>query len=1066
MSGGMNFIKGGAGASAIFVRRPVLTIVLNLLIVVAGLAGFTGVEIRELPNIDQPVITVRTTYTGASPETVDKEVTAIIEGAVARVPGVVFISSNSQAGQSNVTVEFDVKTDINVAAADMRNAIGNLRTLPNNTNFLPPTIVKADVGSDAIVRLAATSDQVPIERLTQIVNDLVVDKMTAVDGVADVQIYGDRSPQIRILVDPDALAARKLTVPDVTTALNTVALDSPAGNVQDDNRSIIVRADQSMRKPEDVANIPINPLVKVGDVADVVYGPSEATSSLRYNGQTAVGMGIVRQAKSNALSISAGVHKVVDELNKSLPDGVKLTITSDDAVFIESSIEEVLITLLLATAIVIGIIYLFLRSAKVTLIPALTVPIALTGTIAVIWALGFSINLMTLLALVLATGLVVDDAIVVIENIERQRSLGMGPRAAAVLGAKQVFFAVLATTATLVAVFVPISFFPGITGRLFAEFGFVLAFAVMLSAFVALTLTPMLASRLVGDHSHEPHVSHNPIGRALSAIGERAIAAYTRALDFALGAPAVVVLAALMFGAGAILIFRLLPGELTPPEDRGSVPIFVNAPQGATVQYTADQMREIERIVKPLLDSGVATATFSVAQQSGNGGFMTITLAKWNDRTRSQMEITNQLSRQLQAIPGLLVFARTSNSLGLRGGGQGLQWAVAGPNYNGLADAAQKLILAMEKEGIYENVRLNSDITQPQLSVRVDRERAAAAGVSLTAISNTVQTLLAGTDNGNWYGSQSKNAVKIRTIAPTGLIQDPHGLDFIPLRSSNGKMIPLSSLVKVEESGVAPNLPRQGQRPALPMTAGLAPGVDMKQAIARLDAIAPSILPDGMQLIYTGEAKQLLQTSSGLVTTFAFAMLIVLLVLAAQFESFTSAFILFSTVPFGIAAAVYAIMLSGGSLNLYSQIGLVMLVGLMAKNGILIVEFANQLRDQGQSIRESIRNACLIRLRPVVMTMVATVLGGLPLILRGGAGSEARTALGWIIVGGLGFATVFTLFLTPVSYSLLARFSKARVAEEHRLNQELEAAASTPSRQRPRPVPNDGPDRALPAAAE
>ena len=482
--------SGDGGPMAVFVRRPVLTIVLNLLIVIAGVAAYFGVEVRELPNIDQPVVTIRTIYAGATPETIDKEVTAVIEGAVARTPGVTSISSESEPGQSQVQVEFDPSVDINVAAADLRDAVGNLRSLPNDPNFSPPTIVKADTSSDQIMRVAATSPTMSIEDLTQVVNDRVVPKLAAVEGVADVQLSGDRSPLIRIIVKPDALAARHLTISDLNNALASIATNLPAGSVSDANRTLLVRADLAANAPEEIAAMPINSLIKVGDVADVVLGPADMTTTLRVNGSTGVGIGIVRQAKSNTLSISGRVHAVVDQLNASLPKAVRLNITSDDATFIGGSISEVLLTLLIATSIVVGIIYLFLGSISTTLIPAIAVPITLIGTLAAIWVVGFSINLLTLLALVLATGLVVDDAIVVVENVSRHRALGYRAWAAAVVGTRQVFFAVLSTTATLAAVFIPISFFPGVAGRLFSEFGFVLAFAVILSAFVALTLTP------------------------------------------------------------------------------------------------------------------------------------------------------------------------------------------------------------------------------------------------------------------------------------------------------------------------------------------------------------------------------------------------------------------------------------------------------------------------------------------------------------------------------------------------------------------------------------------------
>ncbi len=1026
--------------ASLFVRRPVLAIVLNLLIVVAGIAAFTDIEVRELPNVERPVITVRTDYDDATPETVDKEVTAIVEAAVARTPGVASISSQSTSGQSRVTIEFNENADIDVAANDLRDAIGNLNSLPDDAD--PPTIVKADADADAIMRLAVTSTSLSIQDLTQLVNDVVVDRLAAVEGVADVELSGDRDPLVQIIIDPSALAARRLTVADVNSALSSVTSDTPTGNISDLNRTLLVRADASAKTADEIGAIQINPSTKVSDVADVVFGPADRTTALRVNGQTGLGLGIIRQAAANTIDISDGVQAAVDELNASLPEGVELRVTSDDAVFIGEAIHEVELTLMLATLIVIAIIYVFLGSARVTFIPAITVPIALIGTLAAMWLVGFSINIMTLLALVLATGLVVDDAIVVIENISRQRSLGLGPRAAAVLGLKQVFFAVIATTATLAAVFIPLSFFPGIAGRLFAEFGFVLAFAVTLSCFVAVTLSPMLASRLIGSHEHEP--SRNPIGRAIESVGTRAAALYQRLLDAALAAPMVVIVATLLFAGAAGVGYTLLPQELTPPEDRGFVPISIQAPQGSTIDYTTEQIRLVEERALPYIRSGEATNLFVNTQRGGSGGFMFLTLAPWSERSRSQMEISAELNRSLQVIPGVQVSARNSNSLGIRGGGQGVAFSVTGPDYAALAEASDKLIRVMEADPTFGTIRLNYDTTQPQLSIRIDRQRATDAGVSVETISSVVQTLLSGKDLGDF--NIGDDPIEIRARVPFGMIQDATALDSIQLRTPEGAMVPLSSFVTFTETAVAPSLPRQDQFRAIPITATLAEGAALGQAMQVVQRLAKETLPPGMGIAFTGEAKELASTSGGVYMTFAFAMLIVLLVLAAQFESFISAFILMAMVPFGLAAAVFAILLSGGSLNIYSQIGLVMIVGLMSKNGILIVEFANQLRDSGQSVHDSIRNAAMVRLRPVVMTMLSTVLGGLPLILRGGAGAEARQALGWIIVGGLGFATIATLFLTPVAYSLLARFAKPRIAEEQRLAEEMAAAA------RPRPL--------------
>jgi len=1047
MSQGENRIVASShGFTALFVRRPVLALVLNLLIVIAGVAAFLGIEVRELPNVDRPVITIRTDYDGATPETVDKEITAIIEGAIARTPGVASISSESDFGDSRITVEFSPSSDINVAANDLRDAIGNLRDLPEDAER--PRIIKADADSDAIMRIAVVSPTMAIQDLTRLVEDRVVDRLAAVEGVADIQVYGDRDPVVQIIIDPEAIAARHLTIADINEALSSVSADVPAGNMSDANRTLLVRSDASARSVEEIGAIQINADTSVADIADVVIGPADRTTSLRINGQTGLGLGIVRQPSANTLTISDNVRAAVDDLNASLPDDVELRVTSDDAVFIGEAIHEVEITLFIATLIVIAIIYIFLRSARVTFIPAVTVPIALIGTLAAMWIVGFSINIMTLLALVLATGLVVDDAIVVIENISRQRSLGLGPRAAAVIGLKQVFFAVLATTATLAAVFIPISFFPGIAGRIFVEFGFVLAFAVILSSVVAITLSPMLASKLIG--SHELEESHNPVGRAVAAAGDRAVALYRRLLDGALAAPMVIIVASVLFAGAAVIGYGLLPQELTPPEDRGFVPVSIRAPEGSTVDYTVDQMRRVEEMAMPVVEGGEATNLFAITRSGGGSGFMFLTLAPWGERERSQMDISAELNRELQAIPGLQISARNSNSLGLRGGGQGVTFAITGTDYATLAEAADTLIATMEDSPLFSNIRLNYDTTQPQLSIYIDRQRATDAGIAVETISSVVQTLLSGRDVGDFYVGD--DPIEIRAQVPYGMIQDPSGLDAIQLRTPQGAMVPLSSFVSFEETAVAPSLPRQDKSRAIPITAGLADGVALGQAMDEVETLAEATLPPGMGIAFTGEAKELAGASGGVYRTFAFALIIVLLVLAAQFESFISAAILMATVPFGVAAAVFAILLSGGSLNIYSQVGLVMIVGLMSKNGILIVEFANQLRDSGQSVGDAVRNAAIVRLRPVVMTMLSTVLGGLPLILRSGAGAEARQALGWIIVGGLGFATIATLFLTPVAYLMLARFSKPRIAEEQRLAEELADAA------RPRALPSDDGD--------
>jgi hydrophobic/amphiphilic exporter-1 (mainly G- bacteria), HAE1 family len=1023
------------GISGLAVRRPVLAIVANLLIVLAGLAAFRGIEVRELPDVDRPVITIRAAYDGATPETIDRQVTDILEGAAARVPGVKSISSTSRSGVSRVVVEFSESVDINVAANDLRDAVGNVeRQLPEDVDDI--SIVKADDNSDAIMRLAATAENLSIQDLTQLVEDDVKDRLSAVEGVAEVSLFGEREPLVRVLIDPNAMATRGISVADLSTALATVASDAPAGSLSAGDQSLLVRADASVKNAEEIEAIKINKSTSIGDVADVVFGPAEETSSIRINGQTGIGLGIIRQAQSNTLEISNGVRAAVAEIDASLPPGVHLRVTSDESTFIGGALSKVLHTLGEATLIVVAVIFLFLRSGRATIIPAITVPIALIGTLAAIYLAGFSINILTLLAIVLATGLVVDDAIVVLENIERHRAMGMGARAAAVLGAKQVFFAVISTTATLAAVFIPISFFQGTAGRLFSEFGFVMAFSVILSAFVALTLCPMLASRILREHEGETAYLKNPLLRWLGSAGARVEGFYHRLLGMALGAPWVVVAASVAFAGVAAVIYTQLPEQLTPNEDRGVIPMSVNAPQGVSISFMDTQMRQIEAVVQPLRDSGEVTNIFlNAGQQSTNSGFVVLTLAPWEERSRSAQDIIKELNPKLQKLAGVQVSTRSANSLGIRGGGQGLRFAITGNDYNALADKAVELQRALEDDAAFDTVTLSYDTTQPELSVVIDRKKASDLGISVDTLGTALATLLDGKELGKYYVGGDE--ISVRAQAPDGMIDDPGDLENVFVRTDAGRMLPLASFVTVSETAVAPELPREGQRRAVPINATLAPGVDLRQAMNALEAVATGHLAPEMGIRYLGEAAALNETSSGVAMTFLFALVVVLLVLAAQFESFVSAIIIMFTVPFGLAAAVFAILLTGGSINIYSQIGLVMLVGIMSKNGILIVEFANQLRERGFRVEDAIREACRIRLRPVVMTMIATVAGGVPLVIMGGAGAEARQALGWIVVGGLGFAAIITLFVTPVAFLLLARFAKPRSAQAERLEAEL-----------------------------
>ncbi len=1020
----------GGALSRLFVRRPVMAVVINALIMVAGLAAFLAIEVRELPSVERPVLSVSTNFAGAAAETVDREVTAVIEGAVARIQGVTGISSSSSVGRSRVTLEFSQSTDLDIATSDVRDALGRVtRSLPDGAD--DPVIRKQDSDAQAVMQLAVTSDTMSVAELSELVEDIVAERLGAIDGVAEVQVYGTRQSSFEIDVDPVKLASHGLTVADVRNAVTTIALDAPAGSLNAPNQNISVRALSEVTSPEDFERLPLRDRVLLGDVASVVFDAAASTSAIRADGRPAIGLGIVRQAQSNTIAISAAVHDAVEILNQTLPPGVAVKISSDDAVFIEGALAEVQTALIVALIAVIVIIYLFLLDWRAVVVPALAIPVALLGAVAGMYLLGFSLNIITLLALVLATGLVVDDAIVVLENIVRHKHMGAGPRAAAVLGTQEVFFAVVATTLTLVAVFVPLSFLEGQTGQLFREFGFTLAVAVLLSSIVALSLGPMVASRLLreGGGGH---------GRPVGAFGRAVGHLYRVLLRVALHNPVVVLLIATLFAGSAIFVYERLPQEITPPEDRSMISISVSAPSTVSLDFVRTRLGQVESMLEPYLESGEATSLFVISGW-GTGGFMTLSLAPWEERARTQAEVAAEITGLMATVPGVRAFIRQGNSLGIRGGGSGLQFAVTGSDYGMLADTAQDIGNALSEHGGYGRVSVDFDTTQPQMTLSIDRSRADALGIDVGGLATTMQAMIDGTQVGNVFIDDT--SYQVRIVSTTHPVNDPRDLETLFLRAGDGRYVPMATIATLQEEAVPPSLRREGQRRAVTVSASLEDGLALGDAWAGLQEIAEPLLPEGAALMPMAEARTLGDATNALFVTFGFALVIVLLVLAAQFESFWSAIIVMTTVPFGIAAGLYAILLTGGSLNIFSQIGLVLVVGIMAKNGILIVEFANQLRDRGLAVREAIEEASNIRLRPVMMTMIATIIGGVPLVVATGAGSEARAALGWVIVGGLSFAAISTLFLTPVAYLLLARFSTPKVEEEARLEAELEAAA-------------------------
>jgi hydrophobe/amphiphile efflux-1 (HAE1) family protein len=1014
------------------IRRPVLVLVVNLLIALAGLAAIMAIETRELPDVDRPIVTVRATYPGASPETMDAEVVSMIEGAVARVSGVKEIGSSSEETSGRVRVEFQPGVDLNSAASDIREAVSRIsRRLPERVEEVQ--VVKADDDSQAIVSLAVLTDSLMEEELTRIVETDIIPQLVSIEGVADVQLSGARQRILRVVVDPLRLTSYGLSVTDVANVLRKAAFDVPAGSFRSVDQELIVRADASALTAQQVSDIIIDGTRRIGDVANVFFGPEQPGSYTRLDGRLVIGLGVVRQAQSNTIEISNAVNEAVKQLNARFSN-LELVVTDDSAVFIRNSVTEVLTTLALTIVIVTATIWLFIGSIRATLVPCIAIPVALIGTVAGIWALGFSINILTLLALVLATGLVVDDAIVVLENIQRQRAMGIGPRAAAVLGTRQVFFAVITTSVVLVSVFVPIAFLPSTAGRLFREFGFVLALAVAISSFVSLSLVPAMASRLPATPAPSAFFA------ALTRVGQRMANVYARLLGQVLRFPGRVLFVAALLAIGAGSLYQVLDKQLLPDEDRGQIRIFARGPNGVGLTYMDRQTRLIEDKLEKFVEAGEVRSVYSaVGNWDPNLSFISVPLVDWSERDRGQQAIINDLRGEMNDITGAQVFVSGTNSLNLRQRGSGgLSIALLGNDYDEIFAAAKRLAVAVdESDGSLSRPQISYQPTQPQLSIEVDRRRAADLGVDLDNLAQTLRAMIDGDEIVDLnVGDES---IPIVLEAAAGEINDPTDLVNLYVKSRNGKMIPLSSMVTISEEGVAAELNRRAQRRAIDFSVDIAPGYPLQSAIDDLQAMARETLPGGIDVILLGEAATLNETSQEVAITYLVAIAVVFLILCAQFEGFTSAVVVTLIVPFGIAAAIFALFLSGTSVNIYSQIGLVMLIGLMAKNGILLVEFADQLRDEGYPLVQAMTEGAQVRLRPVAMTLISTVLGGLPLILASGAGAEARESIGWVIFGGLGLAAGFTLFLTPALYVFIGRFSSVRAVEAQRLDEELDA---------------------------
>lgn len=1018
------------------IRRPVLIVVLNLLVAIAGLSALYGLEVRELPDVDTPTITVTANYPGGSPETIDAEITSRLEGAVARVSGVKNIYAQSEEGNARIRVEFRPGINLEDAANETRESVSRVqRQLPDEVEQL--SIIRADNDAQAVVSLAVSSDTLDMETLTERVDTDLAPLFLSIPGVADVNLRGDRERVLRVSVDPLRLTSFGLSMTDVANALALAPFDVPAGSIQSADQSLIVRADATSITAEDVGDIVLAGDVRISDVASVYFGPADTSSMVRLDGKPVIGLGIIRQASSNTIEISDEVLAMVKDLDKRFTD-MDIVVTADDAEFIRDSVQEVVVSLSLTILLVVFTLLVFIGSWRATIVPALSIPVSLAGALAIIYALGFSVNILTLLALVLATGMIVDDAIVVSENIQRRRSMGLGARAAAVIGTREVFFAVVATTAVLASVFIPIAFLPSTAGRLFREFGGVLAGAVIISSFVALSLVPALTARL-------PVKSLKPgksglFSHTFGRFGHACLTGYQRSLLWSLKHAGVIVLLSIIAAVGAWFTAEHIDNELLPSEDRGTIRIFARGPDGAGINFMDRQAHKMENLLMPYVDEGTIDSIYTVVGQwDPNIVFITAPLKHWDERDKSLQDVVQEIRPGLQAIPGSPGNAFGGNSLNLRGQGGGLEIALTGDTYENIYRAA--VAFAREIENAMPELgrpRVSYDPTQPQMRVNIDRRRAEDLGVPLNDISRTLRAAVNGDDIADLnVGDQ---AIPIMLQTNDRASADPSALTNLYVKSVDGNLVPLSSVAYITEEGVAAELERQAQRRAIKIEMELPEDMPINQAVDGLRNLASDKLPDGIGLLFLGEAQTYEETSNQVAMTYVLAFIIVLLVLAAQFESVNSAIVVMLTVPFGIAAAIYALYLTDTTINVYSQIGLVMLIGLLAKNAILLIEFADQLRDRGHSVYDAIVEAGKVRLRPIMMTLVSTILGGLPLILSSGAGAEARNAIGWVVFGGLGIAVVFTLYLTPVLYLWLARFTKPRADETLRLEKEMAAA--------------------------
>jgi len=1025
--------------SDVSIRRPVLATVFSILLIVFGVISFSRLPVREYPDIDPPVVSVESRYPGAAAAVVETRVTQVVEDAISGIEGIRSVDSVSRDGISEVTVEFYIDRDLEAAVNDVRDRISRiLDNLPDEAE--PPEIFKVDSNSSVIMWLNLVSDRMDGLDLTDYAQRFLVDRFSVLDGVARVWVGGARRYAMRIWLDRQAMAAQEVTTTDVEQALRAQNLELPAGRVESTRKEFTVRVTRLFNNAEDFGRLVVRQgrdghLIRLRDFARVERGAEDNRSVLRGNRIPMVGLGIVRQSKANTLDVAHAVKREAEVVNKTLPEGMQLIQSYDTSVFIEASILEVYKTLAITAVLVVAVLFLFLGSFRATLVPALTVPVSLIASFAVLWIMDFSVNLLTLLAMILAIGMVVDDAIVVLENIFRRIQQGEPPLLAALKGTRQVGFAVIATTLVLVAVFVPITFMQGNTGRLFSEFAIALAGAVCLSSLVALTLSPMMCSRIL---KARPLGTPQRYGR-LSRLQEATSEHYGRLLTGLMKRKWVVAVIFAISLTSIPLFYALIDKEYSPLEDRGAFFVIADGPEGAGFDKSYEMLERMEGVLMPLYEKGEATrvllrvpASFASTNEV-NSVRGIVVLSPWSERDRSMQEIMAAVNRQLAALPGYRAFTVARRGLG-GGAGKPIEFVLGGSDYEELARWRDVLIARAQENRGLSNLESDYKETKPQLEVFIDKDRAADLGVSIAQIGRTLETMLGFRkvttyiDRGEEYDVilEGKKEQK----------QTPTDIRNIYVRSETGsELIPLSGLVSLREFADSAAKNRFNRLRSITLSTTLADGYLLGDALTYLEKITREELGSAPVINYKGQSREFVDASRALVFAFGLSLLIVFLVLAAQFESFVHPLTIMLTVPLAVAGALGGLYLAGSSLNVYSQVGILVLIGLAAKNGILIVEFANQLRNEGKPIADAILESARTRLRPVLMTSVSTAIGAIPLVLATGAGAESRFTIGVVIISGVVLSTALTLFLVPVAYSLLARFTSSA----NRVEREIEA---------------------------